>query len=277
MRGQAAIVGDTMFLPMADNNRVFALDISGDKPCVQWIYDGGRALRTSAGYGEMSNGQKIVMVGDMGGFVHAIDAKTGRKLWETDVKFFQNQMVTSTPVLYKDRVFAPISQYELASAAADTYVCCKARGGVTAIDAKTGKKIWAQATMPEAKPIKDRGDGQMIWGPVRRADLELRLARCEAQPPLCRHGRGQLRPRPSEHRRAALVRPRHRQDRLGPPGDGRRRLQCRLLPGPRDRTRTARARPSIATSTSAPRPSSRRRPTGRTSCSPARSPARCGR
>src|SRR5690606_6730482 len=40
MRGQAAIVGDTMFLPMADNNRLFALDISGDKPCVQWVYDG---------------------------------------------------------------------------------------------------------------------------------------------------------------------------------------------------------------------------------------------
>jgi polyvinyl alcohol dehydrogenase (cytochrome) len=165
MRGQAAIVGDTMFLPMADNNRLFALDISGDKPCVQWTYDGGRALRTSAGYGEMSNGKKIIMIGDMGGFVHAIDAKTGKKLWETDVKFFQNQMVTSTPVLYKDRVFAPISQYELASAASDAYVCCKARGGITAIDAKTGKKIWAQATMPEAKPIKDRGDGQMIWGP----------------------------------------------------------------------------------------------------------------
>lgn len=165
MRGQAAIVGDTMFLPMADNNRVFALDIAGDKPCVQWVYDGGRALRTSAGYGETSNGQKIVMVGDMGGFVHALDAKTGRKLWEADVTFFKNQMVTSTPVLYKDRVYAPISQYELASASADAYVCCKARGGITALDAKTGKKIWAQATMPEATPIKDRGDGQFIWGP----------------------------------------------------------------------------------------------------------------
>jgi polyvinyl alcohol dehydrogenase (cytochrome) len=165
MRSQAAIVGDTMFLPMADNNRVFALDISGDKPCVQWVYDAGRAVRTSAGYGEISNGQKIIMVGDMGGFVHAIDARTGKKLWEADVKFFQNQMTTSTPVLYKDRVYAPISQYELASAAADSYVCCKARGGITALDAKTGKKIWAQATMPEAKPIKDRGDGQYIWGP----------------------------------------------------------------------------------------------------------------
>ena len=59
----------------------------------------------------------------------ALDAKTGAKLWEANVSFFKNQMVTSTPVLYKDKVFAPVSQYELASAMADAYVCCKARGG----------------------------------------------------------------------------------------------------------------------------------------------------
>ncbi len=234
MRGQAAIVGDTMFLPVADNNRVFALDISGDKPCVQWSYDGGRALRTSAGYGEMSNGQKIIMVGDMGGFVHAIDAKTGKKLWVTNVSFFKNQMVTSTPVLYKDRVFAPVSQYELASAMADAYVCCKARGGVTAINAKTGEKIWAQATMPEAQPIKDRGDGQFIWGPSGATDLELALAGPQAQPPVRRHGRGQLRSGAPEHRRPARLRPRHRQDRVEPSGDGERRLQCGLHARPRD-------------------------------------------
>ncbi len=76
-------------------------------------------------HGELSNGKKLVLIGDMGGFVHAIDAKTSELQWTADIKFFKNQMVTSTPVLYKDRVYAPISQYELASAAADLYVCCK--------------------------------------------------------------------------------------------------------------------------------------------------------
>ncbi len=165
MRSQAAVVGDTLFLPVSDNNRVFAIDISTGNPCVQWVYDAGRAVRTSAGYGKMSNGTPVVMVGDMGAFIHVLDARTGRKMWETHVGFIESQMVTSTPVLYKDRVYAPVSQYELSSAATNAYVCCKARGGVTALDAKTGKKIWATPVMPEARPIKDRGDGQMHWGP----------------------------------------------------------------------------------------------------------------
>src|SRR5690606_10840105 len=59
----------------------------------------------------------------------------------------------------------PVSQYELSAAATNAYVCCKARGGVTALDAKTGEKVWATPVMPEARPIMDRGDGVMHWGP----------------------------------------------------------------------------------------------------------------
>ena len=52
----------------------------------------------------MSNGQKIVMVGDMGGFVHAHGREDRQEaLGQTNVSFFKNQMVTSTPVLYKDK------------------------------------------------------------------------------------------------------------------------------------------------------------------------------
>ncbi len=275
MRGQAAVVGDTLFLPMADNNRLFALDISTDKPCVQWVYDGGRSMRTSAGYGEMSNGQKIVMVGDMGGFVHAIDAKTGKKMWEADVKFFQNQMVTSTPVLYKDRVYAPISQYELPAAAANSYVCCMARGGITALDAKTGKKIWAQATMPEAQPLKDRGDGQFIWGPSgapiwNSASLDQKRNRLYV-------GTGEANSGPAHPNTDALLSSIWTQARSsGATRRRRRTIQSWLLPG-REQQELAGARPSIATSTSAPRPSSPRRPTGRNSSSAGRSPARSGR
>ena len=220
MRGQAAIVGDTMFLPMADNNRLFALDISGDKPCVQWVYDGGRALRTSAGYGELSNGQKIVMVGDMGGFVHAIDARTGKKLWVTDVKFFQNQMVTSTPVLYKDRVFAPISQYELASAIGRRL--CLLQGARRHHRHRRQDRQEDLGAGHHAGSQADQGSRRrpVHLGAVRRADLELRLARCEAQSSLRGHGRSQFRPGPPEHRRPDVVRSRHRQDPLEPPGDG---------------------------------------------------------
>lgn len=166
MRGQAAVVGSTLFMPVGENrNRVFAFDISGAKPCIQWIYEGTRTIRTSAGFGTLPDGRKVVMVGDMGAFIHMIDAKTGAKIWESNIGLFEASVSTGTPVLVGDRVFAPSSQYEIMMAAVDNHVCCKVHGGVVALDATTGKRVWEGHTMEQAKPLRDRGDGQMIWGP----------------------------------------------------------------------------------------------------------------
>ena len=38
MRAQAAVVGNTLYLPVGDEARLFAMDISGDKPCFKWVY-----------------------------------------------------------------------------------------------------------------------------------------------------------------------------------------------------------------------------------------------
>ncbi len=168
MRSQAAIVGSSLFVPVGEsNNRLFAFDISQPaKPCIQWVYDGGRTLRSSAGFGTLPDGRKGVMVGDMGGYVHMIDAKTGKRIWETRIGLFEGSIVTGTPVLSGDKVFAPSSQFEIMMAGQDSHVCCKIHGGVVAVDAITGAKVWEGHTMPNAEPIRDRGDGQMLWGPA---------------------------------------------------------------------------------------------------------------
>ena len=166
MRSQAAVVGSTMFLPVGENkNRVYAFDISGAKPCIQWVFETSRTIRTSAGYGVRKDGRKVVMVGDMGAFTHMIDAETGKQLWETHTGLFPSSISTATPVLVGDKVIAPSSQYEIMVAAVDAHECCKVHGGVSALDAMTGKIVWQGHTMDDAKPLKDRGDGQMIWGP----------------------------------------------------------------------------------------------------------------
>ena len=167
MRSQAAVVGNTLFLPVGEsNNRLFAFDISdAQKPCLQWIYTAQQTLRTSAGYGVRQDGKKVVLVGDMGGFVHMVDATNGKELWAAHMGLFPASISTGTPVLVGDKVIAPSSQYEIMLAAQDTYECCKIHGGVVALDAMTGKRVWEGHTMEQAKPIKDRGDGKMIWGP----------------------------------------------------------------------------------------------------------------
>ncbi len=168
MRSQAAVVGNSIFVPVGESkNRVFAFDISDKaKPCIQWIYQGDRTIRTSASYGVRKDGKKVILVGDMGAYIHMIDATNGKELWSSHMGLFPQSVSTATPVLVGDKVIAPSSQYEIMMAAQNAYECCKIHGGVVALDAMTGKRVWEGHTMEDAKPIRDRGDGKMLWGPA---------------------------------------------------------------------------------------------------------------
>src|SRR5690606_10016020 len=119
MRSQPAVVGNTLFLPVADAAKLFAIDVSGAKPCLQWVYDSDAPLRSSASYGELADGRKVVAVSDLGASVHLVDAKTGEGIWKTHVGSSALSLVTGTPVVLKERVIVPISQYEISVAAAD--------------------------------------------------------------------------------------------------------------------------------------------------------------
>jgi polyvinyl alcohol dehydrogenase (cytochrome) len=165
MRSQPAVVGSTLFLPVADAQSVFAIDIGGP-PCVKWVYKTEAPMRSSAGYGELPGSKrKVVVVADTGATVHMLDAATGELIWKRYVGLYQLSITTGTPVLYKDRVYVPISQYEITVGGDPKHLCCTTHGAVTALNAATGEPVWTAHTMEGAKPIRDRGDGQMIWGP----------------------------------------------------------------------------------------------------------------
>lgn len=166
MRSQPAVVGDTLFLPVGESDgRMFAFNISGDEPCLKWVYEQETTLRSSAAYGELPDGTKAVLVGDRTGKVHAVDAMTGELIWKGDAALFGGSMITGTPVLYGDKVFVPVSMAEIMMGANNAHECCKTHGGVVALDAATGERIWEYHTMPMAEPVRDRGDGKMLWGP----------------------------------------------------------------------------------------------------------------
>lgn len=164
MRSQPAVVGSTLFLPVADASQMYAIDIAGE-PCIKWIYQSETRLRTSAAFGQLSDERKVVVLGDVAANVHMIDATTGKRIWKQRVGLFRVSITTGTPVLDHDRVYVPISQYEIALGADPTHECCKTHGAVMALDALTGAPIWTTHTMPDAKPVRDRGDGKMLWGP----------------------------------------------------------------------------------------------------------------
>jgi len=164
LRSQPAVVGSTMFLPVGEAAQLLAIDVSQREPCLQWVYESELPLRTSAAYGEVG-GRKVLVVGDAAANIHMIDAATGVRLWQQSVQLFPLSLTTGTPIIHDERVYAPISQYEITLGANENHECCKTHGAVVALDGKTGEKIWIARTMEEAKPVRDRGDGKMLWGP----------------------------------------------------------------------------------------------------------------
>lgn len=165
MRSQPVVVGDTLFLPVAEYSKVFAINIAGE-PCLQWVYHSDSQLRTSAAFGELpQSGRKVLAFGDGAATIHLIDATNGKLIWKQRVGLHQLSLTTGTPVIHGGRVYAPVSQYEIMLGANENYECCKTHGAVVALDGETGKKIWTAHTMENAKPVRDRGDGKMLWGP----------------------------------------------------------------------------------------------------------------
>ena len=173
MRSQAAVVGKTVFLPVAEASALYAFDVSQPaKPCLKWVYNTpkGAPLRTSAGYGVIAapgfkDGRKVLAFAGMDSTVHVVDARTGKALWTKNVGAYSFSMTTGTPRVLKDRIIVPVSQYEIMTAADNAVPCCTNHGFVLSLDPNTGAQQWRYDTMEDAKPIRDRGDGKMLLGP----------------------------------------------------------------------------------------------------------------
>ena len=167
MRSQGAIVGKNLFWPATDIGKVYAFDLGGDKPCIQWIYSSAAPgpLRTSTAYGVLADGTPQLVIAGQDGTVHALDARTGKAMWTKKVASYSYSMTTGTPVILKDRVIVPVAQFEIMVAAENKEKCCTNHGYMLSLDPKTGAQQWRYDTMPDATPVRDRGDGQMLLGP----------------------------------------------------------------------------------------------------------------
>ena len=163
MRSQPVVAGTTIFVVASDAGRMYAFDTNTG--CAKWQYEAPAPLRSSLSYAEISPGKPVIVAGDTVGFVVAVDALTGKQVWRSDARLHEANRITGAPVIYKGRVFAPLSATEINHAVDETYECCKAQGAVIAMDLKTGKRIWVGRTMPEATKTKLSRVGTQLWGP----------------------------------------------------------------------------------------------------------------
>jgi polyvinyl alcohol dehydrogenase (cytochrome) len=166
MRSQPAVVGKSVFWPVADAGALYAFDVSDPmKPCITWVYKTRGPLRTSAAYGVLADGRGVLAFGGYDTTLYVVDAKTGQLVWKKKVGTYSYSLTTGTPVILKTRIIVPVSQYEIMVAGPNAQTCCTNHGYVLSLDPLTGAQQWRYDTMADATPVKDRGDGKMLYGP----------------------------------------------------------------------------------------------------------------
>jgi polyvinyl alcohol dehydrogenase (cytochrome) len=152
----------------ADTGYVYALD--ANTGCVHWSFNAKKSIRTAMTIGRVkmagSSGY-AVFFGDRQANVYAVDAHTGKLLWTAHPEENFTARVTAAPTYYDGRLYVPISSFEEFSAATVTYECCKSLGGVAALDANTGKRLWLTHVVPELpRPTHKNSQGVQQWGPA---------------------------------------------------------------------------------------------------------------
>ena len=170
LRAAPVIVGSTIFYSATDAGRVFALDTNSG--CAKWVYDANTRLRSSMAYGVI-DGLATLVFGDLRGMIHSINAENGKAIWVESGQASNNQaMITGTPVIHEESIIVPLSGSGVVAAGNPSFECCENHGAVTALNVRTGEKLWEYHTMPAAEytgmvsstGVRQRGpSGAPIW------------------------------------------------------------------------------------------------------------------
>lgn len=140
--------------------QVYSLDAK--KGCTRWSFQADAGVRTAVTVGP----GHVAYFGDLRSNVYAVDALTGKLIWRARISTHPYARVTGTPMLYKGRLYVPVSSREEWLAASPLYECCTFRGILAALDASTGKELWRTYTIRDpARPTKKNEAGTQLWGP----------------------------------------------------------------------------------------------------------------
>lgn len=134
------VVDGVMYTTQSPND-VFALDASTGKTIWQYSHKPAEGTRNPC-CGNLTRGLAILgdklFLAGLDAKMIALDAKTGRELWVTQVADYkQAYAMTVAPIVVKDKVISGVAGGEHGI-----------RGFIAAFDANTGKEVWRFNTVP---------------------------------------------------------------------------------------------------------------------------------
>jgi polyvinyl alcohol dehydrogenase (cytochrome) len=167
--GQPTVVGNRVFVT-SSSGQVYALD--KQTGCVAWAYKARGSVRVTVSVGKNPKAASgwAAYFGDMSRNQVAVDANSGKELWNVLIDSGGRGILTGAPALWGDTLYVPLSSFEEGVAGLAAYECCKQRGAVAAIDTATGKIKWKSYAIPTAPaPFKKNAAGTQMYGPAGAA------------------------------------------------------------------------------------------------------------
>ena len=162
MRSQPAIVGDTLYFG-DKTGRLYAIDRK--LGCVRTHTKVASGIRSAITLAEDGAGRPMLVFADSMAFIYAADPASLEIKWKADARLFETSTITGSVSYHDGRLFVPVSSYEVAAAGNPQHVCCKSHGGIIALDAGDGDRLWEwHATEDATEQGVDR-DGKPLYGP----------------------------------------------------------------------------------------------------------------
>jgi polyvinyl alcohol dehydrogenase (cytochrome) len=163
LAGSPIAAGDQVFVS-SRMGKVISLDARTG--CTYWAYDAGGPVRNAIAIGELPGDKHGAFFGDQNAIVHALDAGTGKELWQKRVDDYAGARIVGSVTYYEGRLYVPVTSGDEVDADDPSYECCKFRGSVVALDAATGNTIWKAYTIQEEpKPTRKNSAGAQMFGP----------------------------------------------------------------------------------------------------------------
>jgi polyvinyl alcohol dehydrogenase (cytochrome) len=156
--GQPTVVGGRVYTGSNDGT-IYAIDARTG--CLYWMYRAKALVRSAVVVGP----DQRAYVGDLDANFYALDAGTGKLIWQKKADDQPFARITGTPKLHNGRLYIPIASQEENAGANPIYPCCKFRGNLVAMDAKSGAVLWRTYTSPEPQPTRVGANKVQYYGP----------------------------------------------------------------------------------------------------------------
>jgi len=157
--GQPTVVDGRVYTGSNDGT-IYSIDARTG--CLYWMYRAKALVRSAVVVGP----DKRAYVGDLDANLYALETETGKLIWQKKADDQAFARITGTPKLHDGRLYVPIASQEENAGSNPIYPCCKFRGNLVAMDAKTGGVLWRAYTSPEAKPTDVGKNGVQHFGPA---------------------------------------------------------------------------------------------------------------